>query len=89
MSEVAREGLSAARHVRGDVYEVRAFGENQAFRILFAPEGSYGQVLLALEGISKKTQKLPEATIELAQRRLRDWRIRGGQRRSRQQRGHE
>jgi hypothetical protein len=29
------------------------------FRILFAPEGRYGQVLLALEGLAKKTRKTP------------------------------
>ncbi|MBI3969967.1 MAG: type II toxin-antitoxin system RelE/ParE family toxin [Chloroflexi bacterium] len=77
MAEIREQGLRTARHVRGDIYEVRAWGEHQTFRILFAPEGRYGQVLLALEGFSKKTQKTPKEVIELAQTRLRDWRARG------------
>ncbi|MGH9279357.1 MAG: type II toxin-antitoxin system RelE/ParE family toxin [Acidimicrobiales bacterium] len=54
MKEVAILGLRAARHRSGDIYEVRAEREDQSFRILFAPEGARGQVLLALEGFSKK-----------------------------------
>lgn len=76
MKEVASLGLRAARHLSGDIYEVRAEGEDQSFRILFAPEGARGQVLLALDGFSKKTQRTPPAKIGLAQRRLVDWRQR-------------
>ena len=77
MKEVEDEGLTAARHLRGDLFEVRADGQTQSFRILFAPEGQYGQVLLALEGFSKKTQKTPQHEIDLALSRLADWRSRG------------
>ncbi|MCA1695904.1 MAG: hypothetical protein LC749_14900, partial [Actinobacteria bacterium] len=49
MREVAVIGLEAARHLRGDVYEVRADGDRQAYRLLFATEGRQGQVLLALD----------------------------------------
>jgi phage-related protein len=42
---------------------------------------SEAQVLLALDGFNKKTQKTPRATIELAKRRLADWRRRGDQKR--------
>ena len=76
MRDVAKIGLSEARHLRGDIYEVRAEGDRQAFRVLFAPEGRSGQVLLALEAFSKKTQKTPKQVLELAERRLRDWRQR-------------
>lgn len=76
MREVARLGLREARHLRGEIYEVRAHGETQRFRILFAVEGRRGQVLLALEGFSKKTQQTPPHVIDLAQRRLADWRSR-------------
>ena len=69
-------GASAARHLRGEVYEVRADGDRQAYRLLFAPEGRHGQILLALEAFSKKTQKTPPAKIELAEKRLADWRKR-------------
>ena len=77
MKDVQATGLSAARHLRGDVYEVRADGDRQTFRILFAPEGRVGQVLLALDGFSKKTQKTPPEAIRLAERRLAEWRQRG------------
>lgn len=76
MKEVASAGLIAARHLRGDIYEVRADGERATYRILFAPEGRRGQVLLALEAFSKKTRKAPPQKIALAERRLRDWRSR-------------
>lgn len=77
MRRVAREGTHEARHLKGDIYEVRADGDKQAFRILFAGEGRRGQVLLALEGFSKKTRRTPQPALELAERRLADWRSRG------------
>jgi phage-related protein len=76
MHEVAVEGVAGARHLRGDIYEVRAVGEDGAYRILFATEGRSAQILLALEAFAKKTQKTPPRTIQLAERRLRDWRSR-------------
>lgn len=76
MGEVRLEGLIAARHLRGDVYEVRATGAQEEFRILFATEGKFSQVLLSLEAFSKKTRKTPPPKIELAERRLADWRRR-------------
>lgn len=45
--------------------------------MLFAEEGDEGQVCLALELFSKKSQKTASQTIALAERRLRDWRSRG------------
>jgi phage-related protein len=77
MKEVAVDGLPAARHLRGEIYEVRADGVRTTFRILFAPEGRRGQVLLALVGFAKKVQKTPIQTLTLAERRLADWRRRG------------
>jgi phage-related protein len=79
MRDVAKNGLVAARHLRGEIYEVRADGDRQTFRILFATEGRRGQVLLSLEGFAKKTQKTPPAKIQLAERRLAEWRRRGDQ----------
>lgn len=76
MAEVREEGLGAARHVRGDIYEVRAEGQNTAFRVLFAQEGKKGRILLALEGFAKKTKKTPPGLIQLAERRLTNWRSR-------------
>ncbi len=76
MKEVQERGMSAARHLRGDIYEVRAEGDRQIFRVLFAAEGRRDQVLLSLEGFSKKTRKTPLEKIRLAERRLADWRRR-------------
>jgi phage-related protein len=73
-------GLPAARHLRGDIYEVRAEGDRQTFRILFATEGRRAQILLSLEGFSKKTRRTPPEKIRLAERRLADWRRRARRR---------
>ncbi|MGH2750085.1 MAG: type II toxin-antitoxin system RelE/ParE family toxin [Actinomycetota bacterium] len=77
MRDVKEKGLIVARHVRGEIYEVRASGVDQEFRVLFATEGRRSQVLLSLEAFSKKTQKTPPPKIVLAERRLADWRRRG------------
>jgi phage-related protein len=76
MKEVRREGVRAARHLQGELFEVRADGERVIYRVLFAREGEQNQVLLSLVAFKKKTQKMPPAQIELAARRLRDWRSR-------------
>lgn len=77
MAEVRAKGLGVARHLRGDIYEVRAEGKDVALRVLFAQEGKKGRILLALEGFAKKTGKTPQRLIDLAERRLADWRARG------------
>jgi phage-related protein len=59
MEEVRDRGLRAARHLDGDIWEVRVDGDRVIYRILFAEEGSRGQILLALDGFNKKTQKTP------------------------------
>jgi len=61
MAEVRREGRRAAEHLRGDVWEVKADYKGLAYRVLFAEEGDEGQVCLALELFSKKSQKTPTA----------------------------
>ena len=80
MKDVQREGLTSARHVRGDIYEVRAESVDQTFRILFAAEGKFKQVLLSVVAFSKKTRKTPPGQLELAEKRLRDWRDRAQKR---------
>jgi phage-related protein len=77
MKEVAQLGPRAARHVRGDLYEVRADASTRSFRLLFSAEGRLRQVLLSLSAFEKRTQKTPPREIELAESRLRDWRQRG------------
>lgn len=73
---IAKHGIGEARHLEGEIYEVRADGRWETFRILFAQEGKHDQVLLSLEAFSKKTRQTPRAKIEIAKRRLRDWRSR-------------
>ena len=81
MKDVIERGLPAAKHLRGDVYEVRADASTRSFRLLFATEGTYSQVLLSLSVFEKRTQKTPPRELELAEGRLRDWRHRGTERR--------
>lgn len=76
MKEVAGRGRAAARHLRGDIYEVRAQASTRSFRILFSAEGRDKHVLLSLSAFEKRTQKTPPAEFELAEGRLRDWRTR-------------
>ena len=76
MKAVANQGIEHARHVRGDVYEVRAEAARRAFRILFAEETKF--ILLALSGFSKTTRKTPRRELDLAETRLKEWRERGG-----------
>ena len=76
MNEVIDQGLVAARHLRGDIFEIRAGGRTRNFRLLFAPEGRRQQVLLSLSMFTKKTQRTPRRELELAERRLWDWRAR-------------
>ena len=77
MKEVAAQGLSAARHLRGNIHEVRADASTRSFRILFSSEGRWSQILLSLLVFEKRTQKTPRHEIDLAERRLADWRRRG------------
>ena len=77
MEHVRQHGTTVARHVRQGIYEVRATYDTKAYRILFACEGRFHHVLLALDGFQKKTQRTPQAHIKLAEQRLADWRRRG------------
>jgi phage-related protein len=77
MKEVAERGLRAAKHLRGDVYEVRVDVSSRTFRLLFSAEGRLGQILLSLSAFTKKTQKTPPRELDLAEKRLSDWRARG------------
>lgn len=77
MKEVRRHGLRAARHLDGEIYEVRADGRGVIYRVFFAPQGEHKQIFLSLEAIKKKTQRTPADAVQLAKRRLRDWEKRG------------
>jgi putative component of toxin-antitoxin plasmid stabilization module len=74
MKEVTTLGLVAARHLRGEIYEVRVDGTHVAYRILFAQETKF--ILLAVSAFVKKTRATPENEIRNAEERLADWRRR-------------
>lgn len=76
IKDVQLGGLEVARHLRGDLYEVRAGGARASYRVLSAAEGARGQVLRGLSALSKKTQKTPPTEMQAAARRLADWRRR-------------
>jgi phage-related protein len=67
-------GLPLVRHVRGDIWEVRSNLGNRIARILFAVEGA---LMVLLHGFIKKSQKLPEQDLKVAQDRLSRYRSRG------------
>ena len=75
MKEVAELGIVTSRHLRGDIYEVRADADRRSFRILFAQETKF--ILLSLSAFEKRSQKTPARELDVAERRLRDWRARG------------
>ena len=78
MREVRVQGREHpdVNHLKGDIWQVEIDGERVIFRLLFAEEGRFGQVLLALEVVTKKWQKAREQDIRLAEKRLFDWRRR-------------
>lgn len=80
MKDVQVNGLPIARHLAGDLYEVRADGRQATYRVVFATEARNSQVLLALSTFSKKTQRTPPEEIRLAERRRADWRARARRR---------
>lgn len=84
MKEIAERGAAAGKHLGGDIYEVRADAQTRSFRVLFSAEGRYNQELLSLSGFEKRTQKTPPHELDLAERRLREWRARGAAKRRHQ-----
>lgn len=77
MMEVRDDGLGAARHLRDEIYEVRASHNKIEYRVLFATEGQKSRILLSVVAFEKRTRKTPPDQIDLAQSRLNDWRDRG------------
>ena len=79
MKEVQEEGTRVAHFIRNDIYEVLCRGKDRTYRILFSEEGKHNHILLALEGFPKKTRKVPNSEIRIAETRLDDWRLRARQ----------
>jgi phage-related protein len=64
-------------HLRGEIWQIEIDGKRVIYRLLFAEQGRFSQVLLALEIVTKKWQSAKSRHIQLAERRLSDWRTRG------------
>ena len=79
MEDVREEGTRIAHFIRNEIYEVISPGKDRNYRILFSQEGKHEHILLALVGFPKKTKKVPDSEIRLAESRLADWRSRGQQ----------
>jgi len=79
MKEVrnAGRGHLDVNHLRGDIWQIEVDGQSVIYRLLFAEEGRFRQVLLALEIVNKKWQTARSRHIQLAERRLSEWRGRG------------
>jgi phage-related protein len=75
MQLIRESGVRGSRHLRGELYEVRAQTAGAHYRLIFCQVSR--SVLLALLTYDKNTERTPRQVLELAQRRLSDWRARG------------
>src|SRR5438876_11266205 len=60
MEYVREHGRSVARHLRKDMYEIRATYNNKIYGILFACERRFYSILLSIEFFHKKIQRTPQ-----------------------------
>jgi phage-related protein len=63
-------GKPRVDHLHGAVWEVRTSLTNRIARTLFAVESG---VMVLLHGFIKKTQATPQAVIDLAEKRFKEW----------------
>ena len=63
-------GKPRVGHLRGSVWEVRSKMGNRIARVLFAVEGAE---MILLHAFVKKTQQTNPSDIELAIKRLKEW----------------
>jgi phage-related protein len=80
MKRAKRDGLFPYEdeQIAGELRAVRVFFDGNTYRLLYAREGQRDQILLALHVINKKDKKLPLRARRLAEKRLSEWRRRGG-----------
>ncbi len=80
LKDLARDRLfpRQIKHVKGSKLSyVRVTVDGNEFRVLFAPQGRFGHIILAVRAFSKKTEKIPPSELKLAEGRLADWQQRG------------
>ena len=63
-------GKPRVDHLHGAVWEVRTSLTNRIARTMFAVESD---VMVLLHGFIKKTQATPQAEIDLAEKRYKEW----------------
>jgi phage-related protein len=63
-------GKPKVDYLRDSIWEVRSRLENRIARVLFAVEESQ---MILLHGFIKKTQQTPNSDIDLAIKRLKEW----------------
>ncbi len=63
-------GKPRVDHLRGAIWEIRTSLGNRIARTLFAVVDG---LIVLLHGFIKKTQRTPNADIELAERRFKEW----------------
>lgn len=82
MKQVRDAGRSHTdvNHLRGEIWQIEIDGRRVIYRLLFAEQGRFSQVLLALEIVNKKSQTAKPRHLALAERRLADWQARGRRR---------
>jgi len=59
MLDVRENGLVAARHLRGEIYEVRAAAVSASHGLLVAEEGNEGRVPLGLHALARDQNPPP------------------------------
>ena len=81
MDDVEDLGLQTSKRLRNEIRDIDAGDPTQGttYRLLFNVDGREGQILLGLVFFNKKT-KTPPRYIDLAEKRLADWRSRRQQR---------
>ena len=77
MDDVEDLGLQTSKRLRNEIRDIDAGDPTQGttYRLLFNVDGREGQILLGLVFFNKKT-KTPPRYIDLAEKRLADWRSR-------------
>ena len=71
-----RSGMPLARHLEGDLWELRRQSQGNAFRVIYF--FFTGRRIVFLHGFQKKTRRTPAADIEIARRRQLDFLAREG-----------
>lgn len=62
IKDVRIHGEAGTHHLRGDIYEIRAYAGKRQYRILYATEGKSDQVLLSIHASSRGRGRYQDVT---------------------------